>query len=155
MNRTILTAILLLSLPVAGLSQYKNQDKAPTISESLRIPTGYNGGSILNFLDFSNIQINHSYSFGFGSGGGRTNSYGLYMNQILYPVNDKIFLNLNLGYVHDPLQSFYTPSPSANQGRFVGGGEISYFPTENMAIRFSINNYQRYRANPYSRFRRY
>lgn len=155
MKRTILTAILLLSLPVAGFSQYKNQDNAPTISESLRLPTGYNGSSILGFLDFSKVKMSQSYSVGFGSGGGRSSSYGLYMNQILYPVNDKIFLNLNLGYVHDPLQSFYTPSPSANQGKFVGGGEISYFPTENMAIKFSINNYQRYGANPYSRYRRY
>ena len=155
MKMTALTVILLLSFPVAGFSQYKNQETVPSISESLRLPIGYNGSSILGILDFSRIEISQSYSFGFGTGGGQSNSYGLYMNQILYPVNDKIFLNLNLGYVHDPLQAFSAPSPAANQGRFVGGGEVSYFPIENMAIRFSINNYQRYRANPYSRFRRY
>jgi len=154
MKRTALTVILLLSLPVAGFSQYKNQETAPTISESLRVPIGYNGGSILGLLDFSRIEMSQSYSFGFGTGGRQNNSYGLYMNQILYPVNDKIFLNLNLGYVHDPLQAFTTPSPAANQGRFVGGGAVSYFPTENMLIKFSINNFQRYGVNPYSRYRR-
>lgn len=155
MKRTTLTVILLLSLPVAGFSQYKNPSVAPSISESLRLPIGYNGSSIFGLLDLSKIKMNHSYSVGFGTGGGRNNSYGLYMNQILYPVNDKIFLNLNLGYVHDPLQAFSAPSPAATQGRFVGGGEISYFPTENMRLKFSINNYQRYGVNPYSRYRRY
>ena len=155
MNRTILTAILLLSLPVAGLSQYKNQDNTPTISESLRLPIGYNSGSILGFIDFSKIKMNHTLSIGFGTGSGNNSSYSTYMNQILYPVNDKILLNLNLGYIRDPLQSFYTPSTAANQGRFIGGGEISYFPTENMAIKFSINNFPRFGVNPYSRYRRY
>ena len=85
--------ILLLALPAVGFSQYKEQSNSPSIAESLRMPTTYNGGLLLGFLDMAKIQMQHSYSMGFSSGGyGSSGSYGLYMNSILYPVNEKLQL---------------------------------------------------------------
>ncbi|MCH8303567.1 MAG: hypothetical protein IIB94_00395 [Candidatus Marinimicrobia bacterium] len=156
MKKATFILILLLSLPVAGFSQYKEQNNFPSIAESLRMPTTYNGGLLLGFLDMNKIQMQHSYSMGFSSGGyGGSNSYGMYTNSIFYPVNDKLQLNFNLGYIHNPFQSFQAPSPAMNQGSFVGSGEINFFPTENMHLRFSISNYPRYEYNRYQRYRRY
>ena len=155
MNRVAFIVILILTLPVAGFSQYKNQDNSPTISESLRMPTDYSGAFLLGLIDMSKLKMRQSYSMGFSSGGGQSGSYGMYLNSILYPINDKVILNLNLGYVHNPFASFQTPSPAAFQGRFIGSGEISFFPTENTQFRFSINNLPRYGVDPYYRFRRY
>ena len=156
MKKATFILVLLLSLPVAGFSQYKKQNNSPSISESLRIPTTYNGGLLLGFIDMTKIQMQHSYSMGFSSGGyGQSGSYGMYMNKIFYPVNNKLQLNFNLGYVHNPFQSFQAPSPSEFQGSFVGSGEINFFPTDNTHLRFSISNYPRYAYNPYQRYRRY
>ena len=155
MKRSAFIVLLILTLPVAGFSQYKYQDKSPTVSESLRIPTGYNGGLILGLFDMSKLEMRQSYSMGFSSGGGQSGSYGMYLNNIFYPINDKVFLNLNLGYVHNPFASFQTPSPAAVQGRFIGSGEINFFPTENTRFQFSISNLPRYGVDPYYRFRRY
>ena len=156
MKKATFILILLLVIPAAGFSQYKEQNNSPSIAESLRMPTTYNGGLLLGFLDMTKIQMQHSYSMGFASGGnGRSGSYGLYMNSILYPVNDKLQLNFNLGYIHNPFQSFQAPSPAFNQGNFVGSGEINFFPTENTHLRFSISNYPQYGYNPYQRYRRY
>ena len=155
MKRAAIIVLLILTLPVAGLSQYKYQDNSPTVSESLRMPTGYSGGFILGLIDMSKIEMRQSYSMGFSSGGGQSGSYGMYLNNILYPINDKVILNLNLGYVHNPFASFQTPSPAAFQGRFIGSGEINFFPTENTRFQFSISNLPRYGVDPYYRFRRY
>ena len=155
MKRAVFIVLLIVTLPVAGFSQYKNQDKSPTISESLRMPMDYNGGFVLGLIDMSKLKMRQSYSMGFSSGGGQSGSYGMYLNNILYPINDKVLLNLNLGYVHNPFASFQTPSPAAFQGRFIGSGEISFFPTENTLFRFSISNLPRYGVEPYYRFRRY
>ena len=156
MKKATFILILLLALPVAGFSQYKKQDNSPSIAESLRMPSTYNGGLLLGFLDMTKIQMHHSYSMGFSSGGnGRSSSYGLYTNSIFYPINEKIQLNFNLGYIHNPFQSFQAPSPAINQGNFVGSGEINFFPTENTHFRFSISNYPQYGYDPYQRYRRY
>ena len=155
MNRAVFIVILILTLPVAGFAQYKYQDRSPTVSESLRIPTGYNGGLFFGLIDMSKLKMQQSYSMGFSSGGGQSGSYGMYLNNILYPINDKVILNLNLGYVHNPFASFQTPSPAAFQGRFIGSGDISFFPTENTQLRFSISNLPRYGVDPYYRYRRY
>ena len=156
MKKATFILILFLSLPVAGLAQYKDQNNLPGIAQSLRMPTTYNGGLLLGFLDMSKIQMQHSYSMGFSSGGnGRSSSYGMYMNSLFYPVNDKLQLNFNLGYIHNPFQSFQAPSPALQQGSFVGSGEINFFPTENTHLRFSISNYPRYGYSPYQRYRRY
>ena len=156
MKKATFILILLLALPVAGLTQYKEQGNLPGIAESLRIPSTYSGGLLLGFFDMTKIQMQHSYSMGFASGGnGRSNSYGMYTNSIFYPVNDKLQLSFNLGYIHNPFQSFQAPSPAAQQGSFVGSGEINFFPTKNTHLRFSISNYPRYEYNPYQRYRRY
>ena len=156
MKKATFILVLLLSMPVAGFTQYKGQNNSPGIAQSLRTPTTYNGGLLLGFFDPTKIQMQHSYSMGFASGGyGGSNSYGMYTNSIFYPVNDKLQLNFNLGYIHNPFQSFQAPSPVAQQGTFVGSGEINFFPTKNTHLRFSISNYPRYEYNPYQRYRRY
>jgi len=56
-------------MPVAGFTQYKGQNNFPSIAQSLRMPTTYNGGLFLGFFDLTKIQMQHSYSMGFASGG--------------------------------------------------------------------------------------
>ena len=156
MKKATIILVLLLSMPVAGFTQYKGQNNLPGIAQSLKTPTTYNGGLLLGFFDMTKIQMQHSYSMGFASGGYRgSNSYGMYTNSIFYPVNDKLQLSFNLGYIHNPFQSFQAPSSAAQRGNFVGSGELNFFPTNNVHLRFSISNYPRYEYNPYQRYRRY
>lgn len=145
--------LILLILPAAGYSQIKNDRPSPTVSGRLALPSGYSSGFILGFIDPSRITMRHSYSAGYSMGAG-SGGYGLYMNHLSYGVNEKLLLNLDLGYVHDPFASFSTPSPAYNTGRFVGGGSVTYLPTDKMMINFSVNNYLNYSSNPmYGRWR--
>jgi hypothetical protein len=84
--------------------------------------------------------------------GNQSASIGSFNTNINYLVNDKVRLSSQFSLM-SPMGGVNPYSQNGlNGAKVFYDTSIDYKPTENMLIKFSMNNYPRYYRNSYSRF---
>ena len=96
-----------------------------------------------SLLDFSRITWSHSYSVSYFSGGGSSNSLGLWQTQMMYEFSPKLSLAVNVGVAHNPGAIW---GDERNQSSVLPGFQLDYKPSKNFHISVGM---QTYRGNPY------
>jgi hypothetical protein len=98
-------------------------------------------GLSMSLLDPSRLKMSHTYSLSFMTGGGRSQTIGLYMNSIEYQVSSPLTLRLHLGYLHQPTALFGGVRDSGFGGTFLPGFELDYHPSENFFFKVNMSSY--------------
>ncbi len=86
------------------------------VQEQTALPEGnslYNAASPFRLFDPSRLTMRQSYSVSYMTGGGVSRSVGMYMNSIGYQIARPLYVQFDLGIVHDP-------------GSLFGGGNVSH-----------------------------
>ena len=109
----------------------------------------------LSILDPNRFSINHSFGMSMTSFGGNSLSLGSYTNQMNYMIKDNMRLSTSFS-LSSPMNGI---NPYANNGlggtQIFYGASLDYQPTENLFVKFSMDNYPRYGySRPYSRLYR-
>ncbi len=105
-----------------------------------------------SLFDLNRLSISNSFGMSISSFGNQSASIGSFNTNINYFVNDKIRLSSQFSLM-TPMGGINTYSQNGlNGAKIFYDTSIDYKPTENMLIKFSMNNYPRYYRNPYSRF---
>ena len=121
MTRISLSCCLLLLTVVSAMAQYI--DREPTLDGILQ--AGAN----------SDIQWNHSFSVAAASSGYGFSTQSLYLSHLTWQLADPLQLKLDLGLLQSTRP---TGIPGYDAPQFIGGGELSWRPTDNTLFRFSI-----------------
>ncbi len=105
-----------------------------------------------NLIDLSRLSITNSFGMSMSSFGNQSASVGSFNTNINYLFNEKIRLSSQFSLM-SPMGGINPYSQNGlNGAKVFYDTSIDYKPTENMLIKFSMNNYPRYYRNPYSRF---
>ena len=109
----------------------------------------------LSIFDTNRFSINHSFGMSMTSFGGNSLSLGSYTNQMNYMIKDNMRLSTSFS-LSSPMNGI---NPYANNGlggtQIFYGASLDYQPTENLFVKFSMDNYPRYGySRPYSRLYR-
>nr|MBC8478190.1 hypothetical protein [bacterium] len=124
MYRICFTLILLLnSIPASA--QYI--DREPTLE-----------GILQPRLDSSlsdNLQLNHTFAVSAASGGAGFSTQSLYLSHLTWQLATPLQLKLDLGLARTTLP---TGLRSQENPRLIGGGELSWRPTDNTLFRISL-----------------
>ncbi|MBN2029549.1 hypothetical protein JW824_04825 [bacterium] len=124
--------LLLLSFIVPVLVRAQSEDRQSNIlnnSQVFRKPAGF----LDSLLDPSKFSMSHSYSLSYFSMGGNSFNQGLYLNTMNYQFSDPLFMQVRIGYVHQPF-GMMDQSNGMNGKVFIQRAMIEYKPTENMKL---------------------
>lgn len=103
-------------------------------------------------FDLNRLSITNSFGMSMSSFGNQFASIGSFNTNINYLVNDKVRLSSQFSLM-SPMGGVNPYSQNGlNGAKVFYDTSIDYKPTENMLIKFSMNNYPRYYKNSYSRF---
>lgn len=137
---------LLLWIPLIAGAQFKSQKS--TIfkpSDLIYRPTGILGG----LLDPSKFHMSQSYSLSFLSYGKAMLNQGLYLNTLSYRFSDPLWMQVQIGYLHQP----FGPSAGvmASNGKlFLHRASVVYTPSEKFTLVFDYQSMPRL-FSPYVR----
>jgi len=98
-------------------------------------------GLSLSLLDPSRLKMSHTYSLSFVTGGGHSQTIGLYMNSIEYQVSRPLTFTLHLGYLHQPTALFGRGRDSSFGGTLLPGFELDYRPSDNFFFKINMSSY--------------
>ena len=105
-----------------------------------------------SLFDLNRLSISNSFGMSMSSFGNQSVSIGSFNTNINYIVNDKVRLSSQFSLM-SPMGGISPYSQNGlNGSKIYYDTSVDYKPTENMLIKFSMNNYPRYYRNPYSRF---
>ncbi len=141
------TLILLLTAFAAG------QLRSNLPSNSLPVNSyGISHARNSSLFDLNRLSISNSFGMSMSSFGDNSVSIGSFNTNINYLVNDKVRLSSQFSLI-SPMGGVNLYSQNGlNGSKIYYDTSVDYKPTENMLIKFSMNNYPRYYRNPYSRF---
>ena len=137
MKKLIWFTFVVMLIPALASAQYKSQTKTPEMREVIAAPTNL----FLGFLNSNKLTMNHSFSSSFSTGGGGSIMMNAYVNSINYQFNDKLWLNMDLGIMNSPYNSYLKNSPAQDQlnsTKFFGGGELNYRPSDKMQLSLGV-----------------
>ena len=104
-----------------------------------------------SIFDLNRLSISNSFGMSMTSFGNQSISMGSYNSHIDYLINDKVRLSSQFTLMA-PMNGLNPNTQNGlNGAKVFYDTSIDYKPTENMIIKFSMNNYPRYYRNPYSR----
>ncbi|OGC76837.1 MAG: hypothetical protein A2Z27_06280 [candidate division Zixibacteria bacterium RBG_16_50_21] len=143
------TFAIVLSLAVVALAGAKAWPQTPAIANQPSNPGKLFGlvpAKTFSLLDPSKLHIRNSYSFSYVSAGKYSGSFGLYQTSIAYQVASPLYLQVDLGYLHQP---FGFKNNIDVGSRFFPNVHMLYRPGENFSLSINVltgpsNNY-----NPY------
>jgi len=106
----------------------------------------------LSLFDANRFSMTHSFGMSMSSFSGQSLTMGSYTNNINYMLKDNLRLSTQFSLA-SPMGGV---NPYANNGfggsQLYYGASLDYQPTENLFVKFSMNNYPRHGyARPYSR----
>ena len=105
-----------------------------------------------SLFDLNRLSISNSFGMSMSSFGNQSISVGSFNTNINYIVNDKVRLSSQFSLM-SPMGGVNPYSQNGfNGSKIYYDTSVDYKPTDNMLIKFSMNNYPRYYRNPYSRF---
>ncbi len=131
---------LLFSFIVPALITAQSEDQQTNILKDTQI-FRQSSGFLDSLLDPSKFSMSHSYSLSYFSMGGRSFNQGLYLNTMNYQFSDPLFMQVRIGYAHQPF-GMMNQSDGMNGKVFIQRAMIEYKPTENMKLRID------YQVNP-------
>ena len=103
-------------------------------------------------FDMSKLSITNSFGMAMSSFGNQSMSVGSFNTNINYLISDKIRLSSQFSLM-SPMSGVNPYSQNGlNGAKIFYDTSIDYKPSENLLIKFSMNNYPRYYRSPYSRF---
>ncbi len=100
-------------------------------------------------IDLSRLQWSHSYSLSFFSGGGSSQTIGLYTGSIFYEITPNLSLNFKLGIAHNPSGVF--DNSLSNNATLLPGLRLDYRPSDNFRITAGFDTYYGNYLYPYGR----
>jgi hypothetical protein len=100
-------------------------------------------------IDLSRLEWSHSYSISFFSGGGSSQTIGLYTGSIFYEITSNLSLNFKLGIAHNP--SGILDNSLSSNAMFLPGLRLDYRPTNNFRITAGFDTYYGNYHYPYGR----
>ena len=99
-------AALIIVLSAAGMARADDVSVTPaetqTTSGALASTTLYSQFTPFQLLDLSKLTFRHSYSVSYLSSGGYSANRGVYTTSIGYRISDPLYVQLDLGLVHQP-----------------------------------------------------
>jgi len=148
----VISMVLMLIVSLTAFGQYRESTYTPGLRNSFIQPPSP-GGFLNGLLDPSRMQMNQSYSMAYLSSGGDGFMQGMYLNNMRYQLSNPLILDLNLGYMHTPYNSYDGGFNGVGTGDFVGGLSLTYKPSKNVALQIGFNRmpyyYSPYSYNPY------
>ena len=98
----------------------------------------------ISILDPNRFSMNHSFGLSMMSAGNQSMTMGAYTNQMNYMLKDNLRLSTRFSLA-SPMSGM---SPYAKNGmggsQLFYGASLDYQPTENLFVKFSMDNYPRY-----------
>ena len=106
----------------------------------------------VSLFDPNRISMNHSFNLSMANFAGQSLTMGAYTNHMNYMIKDNLRLSTQFSLA-SPMGGM---NPYAQNGlggsQFYYGASLDYQPTENLFLKFSMNNYPQYgQLRPYSR----
>jgi len=144
--RKVIGLLIVVGLAVSVSAQFKSTSYSPGIRQSFIQPSG--GGLLNGLLDPSRMTMSQSYSMAYASSGGNGFMQGLYLNNIRYRLSNPVMLDLQLGYLHTPYNSYGGGFNGEMNGEFVGGATLTYKPSNNVAFSVGFSRAPMY-SSPY------
>jgi hypothetical protein len=149
-----LTAVFIaLLLTVTAFSQYRNS-YTPSSQSAFRQPSA--GGLFSGLVDQSRLSMSQSYSLSYTSSGSNGFMQGMYLNNMRYRLSNPFTLNLQLGFIHTPYNSYSGNGLNSLNAEFVGGANLVYKPSNNVSFSIGVSRmpyyYSPYSYNPYGYF---
>ena len=117
-TRYIVTALIVLTLPVVSAAQMADRVEAKEVTQK---------------YDLSRLHLSHSYSISYISGGGFSGTQAMYNGTLQYELARPLTLTLNLGILHDPGALFGDKNFSDN-ALFLPSGWLDWRPSKNFRM---------------------
>jgi len=138
MKKILFMILILALLPALVWAQLKNRKSPVNVKNEIVKPVDNNLLGI-SFIDFSKIDMSHSYSMSYASIGGKGISQSLYLNTMKYQLSNPLSLKLQWGIRSYPYNSFGNDNPLFKDGLFFSGAELNYRPSDKFYIKFQYN----------------
>ena len=152
---SILFLVVLLSVPFVFLNaQLKSQIREkPSVRESISIPGIHSSSLGFNLLDPRRFTMHHSYSLSFANMGNYSTSMGVYQNLMSYVFSKKLWVNANIGFIHNPMKVGMNDYSTSLMDNLIYGAELDYHPKDNIHLNIRFNSVPmryRYSLSPFS-----
>jgi hypothetical protein len=141
-NKYLAVAALavVLALSATAYSQIELNDSATKTNPKI---LGLLPASSFSLLDPSRLDIKNSYSFSYVSSGKYSGSFGLYQTSLGYQVSSPLYLQVDLGYLHQP---FGLKNNLDLNSRFFPNFHLYFNPNSNFSFSVDVltgpsNNY--------------
>jgi len=143
-RRHLLTALILTVLLAGHLSaQHGSWGQNPGGKTVFAQPKGF----LDALFDASRFTMSHSYSMSAGAIGKQSFNQGLYLNTMSWKLADPLFMQLRVGYAHQPLGGNSLFGESSKSGQFfLQQAYLEYKPFKNAKLTFE------YQSMPQSSF---
>lgn len=155
MKKVILTIICLVSLTYA---QFRSDLAMPNINTGFIRNT--TSGFVQNFIDFSKIKMQHSFTMSYSAMGNQGFALGIYTNTLRYDFNENLNFQAAVSFVNSPYSTFGKNFSNQINGIYLEKAQLNYRPSENtfLSLTFSqmpysyYNGFGYYPYGYYSRF---
>jgi len=147
MKKSIVLYCLILSLIVYAVAVAQSENKQSNVlnnSQLFKKPAGF----LDSLIDPSKFSMSHSYSLSYFSWGGKSFSQGLYLNTMNYQLSEPLFMQVRIGYVHQPF-GIMNQSNGMNGKVFVQRALIEYKPSKNMRLTIDYQVNPVFMVSPY------
>ena len=131
-----------------AFGQFRSQIPNQSVPVNTR---GLSHAQGLSLIDPSRFSMNHNFGMSMMSLGGQSMSVGAYTNQMNYMLKNNLTLSTQFSLA-SPMGGINPYAKNGFGGSQINyGASLDYQPTENLFVKFSMNNYPRYvYASPYS-----
>lgn len=145
MSRRVVFLFLILTFLLAGqvAAQSGTWGQNPGGKTVFAQPKGF----LDALFDASRFTMSHSYSMSMGTVGRQSFNQGLYLNTMSWKLADPLFMQLRVGYAHQPLGGNSLFGESSKTGQFfLQQAYVEYKPFKNAKLTFE------YQSMPQSSF---
>ena len=144
MLKRIIISLLILMIMTTVLFAQSHDPKTSVVDPS-RLglkPKGF----LDNLLDPNKFSMSHSYSLSFFNVGNQSVSQGLYLNTMNYRFSDPLFLQVRIGFAHQPFGGL-GQNNGVNGNLFLQRARLQYKPSDKMTLTI---DYQQLPSRMYS-----
>lgn len=149
MNR-ISALLIILTLTLSAFGQFRD-NYSPSSQSFFRQPV--TGGLFNGLIDQSRMSMSQSYSLSYASSGSDGFMQGFYLNNIRYRLSNPLTLDMQLGFMHTPYNTYQGNGLNSFNAEFIGGVNLTYKPSNNVSFSLGVARmpyyYSPYSYNPY------
>jgi len=108
-------------------------------------------GLLDSVLDPAKFSMSHSYTLSYHTFGKQGYSQGLYLNTMNYQFSDPLFMQVRVGYLHNPFGQ--NTSQNSNGNLFIERVMFQYKPFKNTVVHFDYQAMPSPLMVPYTRYK--